>query len=191
MSGGEEGGKYIWWNLHNVFSKGGGRMEKWPYLADKCRALRNNNKLGLFLTKTPRCLGFLVFHILCMYQSLQYGPGSRQLNDCWSNTLHTSHAHNKSAEKITLLCPHWGPYHQYVCTVRWIHFPLFQPRPPGCLCVLLPAGLKPFFAIACYSYFTTWKGYTKKKFFAGNHGSSYSPVWTHIATRPSPHHYSI
>jgi hypothetical protein len=40
-------------------------LEKWPYLADKCRALRNNNKLGPFLTKTPRCLGFLVFHILC------------------------------------------------------------------------------------------------------------------------------
>jgi hypothetical protein len=46
-------------------SKGGGRLEKWPYLADKCRALRNNYKLGPFLTKTPRCLGFLVFHILC------------------------------------------------------------------------------------------------------------------------------
>ncbi len=47
-----------------MFSKGGGRLEKWPYLADKCRALRNNNKIGPFLTKTPRCLGFLVFHIL-------------------------------------------------------------------------------------------------------------------------------
>jgi hypothetical protein len=48
-----------------MFSKGGGRLEKWAYLADKCRALRNNNKPGPFLTKTPRCLGFLVFHILC------------------------------------------------------------------------------------------------------------------------------
>ncbi len=50
-----------------MFSKGGGRLEKWSYLADKCRALRNNNKLGPFLTKTPRCLGFLVFHILCYF----------------------------------------------------------------------------------------------------------------------------
>jgi hypothetical protein len=49
-----------------MFSTGGGRLEKWPYLADKCHALRNNNKLGPFLTKTPRCLGFLVFHILWM-----------------------------------------------------------------------------------------------------------------------------
>jgi hypothetical protein len=70
MSGGEEGGKYIWWNL---LCRGGGKrkihlvestMSKWPYLADKCRALRNNYKLRPFLTKTPRCLGFLVFHIL-------------------------------------------------------------------------------------------------------------------------------
>jgi hypothetical protein len=39
-------------------------LEKWPYLTDKCRASRNNYKLGPFLTKTPRCLGFLVFNIL-------------------------------------------------------------------------------------------------------------------------------
>jgi hypothetical protein len=39
-------------------------LEKLPYLADKCCASRNNYKLGPFLTKTPRCLGFLVFHIL-------------------------------------------------------------------------------------------------------------------------------
>ncbi len=49
MSGGEEGGKYIYY----VRGKGGGRLEKWPYLADKCRALCNNYKLGPFLTKTP------------------------------------------------------------------------------------------------------------------------------------------
>jgi hypothetical protein len=41
-------------------------LEKWPYLADKCRASRNNDKLGPFLTKTPRCLGFFVFNILWM-----------------------------------------------------------------------------------------------------------------------------
>ena len=58
-------------------SKGGGRLEKWPYLADKCRALRNNYKLGPFLTKTPRCLGFLVFHILwcCANCLTQYDLG--------------------------------------------------------------------------------------------------------------------
>jgi hypothetical protein len=50
--------------IYYVQGKGGGRLEKWPYLADKCPALRNNDKLGPFLTKTPRCLGFLVFHIL-------------------------------------------------------------------------------------------------------------------------------
>jgi hypothetical protein len=50
--------------IYYVRGKEGGRLEKWLYLADKCRALRNNYKLGLFLTKTPRCLGFLVFHIL-------------------------------------------------------------------------------------------------------------------------------
>jgi hypothetical protein len=50
--------------IYYVWGKGGGRLEKWPYLADKCRASRNNYKLGPFLTKTPRCLGFLVFHIL-------------------------------------------------------------------------------------------------------------------------------
>ncbi len=63
MSGGEEGGNLLWVES-TMSSKGGGRLEKWPYLADKCRALRNNYKLGPFLTKTPRCLGFLVFHIL-------------------------------------------------------------------------------------------------------------------------------
>jgi hypothetical protein len=63
MSGGEEGGK-IYLVESTMFSKGGGRLEKWSYLAEKSRALRNNNKLGPFLTKTPRCLGFLVFHIL-------------------------------------------------------------------------------------------------------------------------------
>jgi hypothetical protein len=64
MSGG--GGKRkIYLVESTMFSKGRGRLEKWPYLADKCRALRNNNKLGPFLTKTPRCLGFLVFPILC------------------------------------------------------------------------------------------------------------------------------
>jgi hypothetical protein len=52
--------------IHYVQGKGGGRLEKWPYLADKCRASHNNYKLGPFLIKTPRCLGFLVFHILCI-----------------------------------------------------------------------------------------------------------------------------
>jgi hypothetical protein len=85
VSWGEEGGKYIWWNLlcpggrkeentfggmYYVWGKGGGRLEKWPYLADKCRASRNNDKLGPVLTKTPRCLGFLVFHILCPEPSI-------------------------------------------------------------------------------------------------------------------------
>jgi hypothetical protein len=55
--------------LYYVWGKGGGRLEKWPYLADKCRASRNNYKLGPFLTTTPRCLGFLVFHILCIHPS--------------------------------------------------------------------------------------------------------------------------
>jgi hypothetical protein len=50
--------------IYYVQGKGGGRLEKWLYLADKCRASRNNYKLGPFLTKMPRCLGFLVFHIL-------------------------------------------------------------------------------------------------------------------------------
>jgi hypothetical protein len=59
------GGIYYVWGggrrkIHLVEST----MSKWPYLADKCCALRNNYKLGPFLTKTPRCLGFLVFHIL-------------------------------------------------------------------------------------------------------------------------------
>jgi hypothetical protein len=44
-------------------------LEKWPYLADKCRALRNNYKLGPFLTKTPRCLGFLVFNFIWLAPS--------------------------------------------------------------------------------------------------------------------------
>jgi hypothetical protein len=51
--------------MYYVWGKGGGRLEKWSYLADKCRTSRNNDKLGPFLTKTPRCLSFLVFHILC------------------------------------------------------------------------------------------------------------------------------
>ncbi len=50
--------------IYYVQGKGGGRLEKWPYLADECRASRINYKLGPFLTKTPRCLGFLEFHIL-------------------------------------------------------------------------------------------------------------------------------
>ncbi len=44
--------------IYYVRGKGGGRLEKWPYLADKCRTSRNNYKLDTFLTKTPRCLGF-------------------------------------------------------------------------------------------------------------------------------------
>jgi hypothetical protein len=59
VSWGEEGGKYICWNVLCP-GKGGGRL----YLANKCRASRNNDKIGPFLTKTPSCLGFLVFHIL-------------------------------------------------------------------------------------------------------------------------------
>ncbi len=57
-----------------ISSKGGGRLEKWPYLADKCCALRNNYQLGPFLTKMPRCLGFLVFHILCCNDSITVTP---------------------------------------------------------------------------------------------------------------------
>ncbi len=55
--------------IYYVRGKGGGRLEKWPYLADKCHASRNNYKLGPFLTKTPRCLGFLVYHILWVYST--------------------------------------------------------------------------------------------------------------------------
>jgi hypothetical protein len=39
--------------IYYVQGKGGGRLEKWPYLADKCRGSRNNYKLSPFSTKTP------------------------------------------------------------------------------------------------------------------------------------------
>jgi hypothetical protein len=42
--------------IYYVRGKGGGRLEKWSYLADKCRASRNNYKLGPFLTKLPGLL---------------------------------------------------------------------------------------------------------------------------------------
>ncbi len=63
VSWGEEGGKFIWWNVLCPGQRGR-KVGEMALFADKCHATSNNYKLGPFLTKTPRCLGFLVFHIL-------------------------------------------------------------------------------------------------------------------------------